>query len=55
MIVCQNCKHRRTFHKKVDGNAKCSVPMCDCEHFVETDKRREIHKALDDFLDSQSK
>lgn len=55
MIVCQNCGHRRSFHKKVDGNAKCSVKFCPCEKFIEPEvlpERRKIHEALDKFLDA---
>lgn len=54
MVVCSNCHHKRSFHKKVDGNAWCSVSYCACKQFIEQEvqfNRRGIHEALDLFLD----
>lgn len=52
--ICDNCHHRKSLHKKVDGHSFCSSPLCACKNFIEARipaNRYELHRALDDFLD----
>lgn len=54
MSVCNNCRHRLQYHKKIDGHSICSVNFCACKQFIEVPiapDRAEIHQALDDWLD----
>lgn len=58
MVVCANCHHKRSFHKKVDGNAWCTLEFCACKNYVEAEinfNRRALHRALDEFLDDMIK